>query len=274
MSRSSKSPSKFTCFLGLCLALNFLSSALIAAETVPLPRIIVSEDAGKAVFRNSGSGEVFQAIGSSYLPRMHKTFSPGSYDPEHAEAALEKMAEGGFTTVRIWAYHGHFRHRRDGSFAMEGPDFRNQRTPELSQPYVDNLVDFILRANRNKIYVHLVIDREPDTPFYRGMVNSGYPDVEGFHHREYLTSGSIEAKEIYIAELIKNFKARDSNLLTTLFAYEIRNEVHASTAHAPFNRTEGMVETAAGRYNMGDPASRLACFGITFAYFCPVPPKH
>jgi len=221
-----------------------------------------------AVFRDSASQEVFRPVGSNYVPGLvHKTFSPGFYDPEQAGAALAKMAEGGFTTVRTWAYHGHINNRQQGFYAMEGPDYHNQDTPELWQPYVDNLVDFIARACHNGIYVHLVIDREPDTPFYRDQVNSGYPDVEGFHHREYMTSGSIEAKEIYVAELIANIKSRNPDLLSTIFAYEIRNEIRADTRFAPFNRTEGHVNTVAGTYDMGSPESRLACFEENLTLF-------
>lgn len=227
-----------------------------------LPRIVVCNEDGVAVLRDSSSNEIFRPIGSNYVPGLvHRTFSPGFYDQAAAEVALAKMAKGGFTTVRTWAYHGHWQNRADGFYAMEGPQsFRLQDSPELWQPYVDNLVDFIARANNHGIYVHLVIDREPDKPFYRDRVNGGYPDIEGFVHREYLTSGSIEAKEIYIAELIDNIRSRNPDLLSTILVYEIRNEIHANTNVAPFNRTEGDVTTAAGIYDTGNPESRLACF--------------
>ncbi len=250
------------------ISFNFVANVkLPAADFAALPRIKIGEHQGRPAFINSSTGEVFQPMGSSYLPEKHKTFSPGVYVSDDAESALEKMAEGGFTVVRIWSYHGHWENRKEGLFAMEGPDYRNQNTPELWQPYVDNIVDFITRASRRGIYVHLVIDREPDTPFYRDRVNTGYPDVEGFIHREYLTEGSLEAKEIYIAELIKNFRQRNPELLSTIFAYEIRNEIHADTAQAPFNKTEGVVETAAGHYDMGSPSSRQACFNENVLLF-------
>lgn len=247
----------------VCLPLigSFVVASLKALPiTRELPRIEVRSDKGEARFHLACSGEIFHPMGSSYLPELHRSFSPGVYDSAAADAALAQMAEGGLTVVRIWAYHGHWENRRDGIYALEGPQpFRTERSPELWQPYLDNLCDFIARANHYGIYVHLVIDREPDKNFYREMVNRGYPDVEGFHHREYMTTGSIEAKEIYIRELIGEIRGRNPHLLSTIFAYEIRNELHANTSQDPFKRVSGRVKTAAGIYDMGCPEERLAC---------------
>ena len=248
----------------LLFALSFLITARIAAADRAegtyrlLPRIGVDASGRMPVFRNSETGALFRPVGSSYLPEFHNTLSPGVYDRQAAERAIAKMVSGGFTVLRIWAYHGHFKHREKEIYGMEGRDHA-ANTPGLSQAYMDNLCNFIGLANTYGLYVHLVIDREPDKTFYRSMVAEGYPDVEGFHHREYMTSGSIKAKEIYIRELIDNIRRRSPELLSTIFAYEIRNEIHSNTRHAPFNRTSGSVKTASGVYDMGDPHARLAC---------------
>lgn len=250
----------------LSLILNLLAisiplghSALAIQDHQPLRRIIIGESQGATQFQISGTGEPFTPMGSSYLPEFHKSLAPGVYDPDAAREAMETMVDGGFNIIRIWSYHGHWEFRKEEVYTMEGPDWRRTNTPELWQPYIDNLCHFIGLANQHGLYVHLVIDREPDTTFYRSMVAEGYPDVEGFYNREYMTTGSIEAKEIYIKELIENIRERSPALLSTIFAYEIRNEIHANTAFAPFNRTSGEVKTAAGVYDMGDAASRLAC---------------
>jgi len=242
------------CFIGTATRLE---AAVVDAR--PLPRIMVGKSNDLPQFQVSGTGAPFRPMGSSYLPEFHQSLAPGIYDPDAAKAAMEKMVSGGFNVIRTWAYHGHFALRKDQIFTMEGPDGAEANTPELWQPYIDNLCHFIGLANQHGLYVHLVIDREPDTLFYRSMVAEGFPDVEGFHHREFMTTGSIKAKEIYIRELIENIRRRSPALLSTIFAYEIRNEIHANTRYAPFNKTSGKVETAAGIYDMGDPASRLAC---------------
>ncbi len=88
----------------------------------------------------------------------------------------------------------------------------------------------------------------------------GFPDVEGIIHREYMVEGSIQAKEIYVGEIIRSIRDRDPGLLSTIFTYEIRNEIHANTTQKPFSLTSGIVTTAIGDYDMGIPAERQAAY--------------
>lgn len=243
-----------------------VSAGTDTTPVTPMPRIGVREAQPHAQFYDKTSGKEFFPIGSNYirlddvLHVYHVNFVEQIYDPNAVEVALAQMAAGGFTVVRVWVYHGHWQLRAMNPplLSVGGPYATN--TPELHQPYIRNLIDFLRRANRNGIYVHLVIDREPENEFYRGNLSNGWPDVEGIRHREFMVPASLDAKEIYINQLIGNISSRDPGLLSTVFAYEIRNEVHINDTELPFSQTSGVVQTAAGAYDMGIPASRQAAF--------------
>lgn len=232
-------------------------------KLVPLPRIAVRSGDPYAEFYNTVTGKKFQPIGSSYVRLyvkkdgtvFHCNFAEGQYDAKRAEKALKKMAESGYNVVRVWLYHGHFGLRP--ILSVEGP--YETDTPELYEPYMKNLLDFIERATRHRVYIQLAIDRTPQNRYYTSMVNEGYPQVEGSINREYMVPDAIVAKEIYIDHIMQALKEHNPALLTTIFAYEIRNEIHTRADQAPFNATLGVVKTAAGEYDMSDPQSRQAC---------------
>ena len=237
-----------------------------ADPITPLPRIGVRAAEPFAQFYNTETGREFRPIGSSYVrlyevgsDRFHSTFAVGQYDAAMAEAALQKMADSGYTVVRVWCYHGHptLQNQNPPVYSIEGPYATN--VPDLYQPYLDNLFDFLERATRHGIYVQLAIDRAPRNNYYDSMVNAGYPEVTGFIHREYMVSGAITAKEIYISQLLQSIIDHNPALLSTIFAYEIRNEIHSRTDEEPFSEARLWAETAAGIYNMESPADRQAC---------------
>ena len=230
-----------------------------------LPRIGTRQAIPYAEFFNTDTGEKFMPIGSSYVnlhwigeTGFHANFIPGLYDSQAADAALEKMAAGGYTVVRVWSYRGHSILRNAGFYSTEGDG--TGTTSELYQPYIDNLIDFLERATNHKIYVQLAIDTVPDNTYYNSLYNQGFPEIEGTINREYLTSGAIAAKETYIAELLDCIVDYNPDLLSTIFGYEIRNEVNSRTDAGPFNRTSGWILTANGEfYDMGSAVSRQAC---------------
>lgn len=230
---------------------------------IPLPRIGTREGTPYAEFYNTHTGEVFKPIGSNYVKVVvdnlgnvnHSAFAVGLYNPESAEEALKKMEECGFNLVRVFCFRGQYALRP--ILSVEGPYETN--TPELYQPYLDNLFDFLERATRHRIYVQITIDQTPQNTYYNNLVASGYPQIETTMHREYMVPNAIIAKEIYIDKLIQGIIKHNPGLLTTIFAYEIRNEIHSETSLKPFSLTTGLVTTASGEYDMGNAVSRQAC---------------
>ena len=165
--------------VGAVLLLCVLTT--VCHAVTPLARIKTRPGSPYAEFYNSQTGEVFKPIGSSYVKLYitpsgaptHSNFIPGLYDANDAEEALSIMQQSGYTVVRVWCYHGNstMRGLNPPFYSIEGPYSTN--TPDLYQPYVDNLLDFIERANRHGIYVQLVIDRTPDNTYYQTKVNTG-----------------------------------------------------------------------------------------------------
>lgn len=239
------------------------SEDIVSYELAPLHRIGIRKTNDKAEFYDTVTDETFHPIGSSYIKLYvkdngnvyHANFAEGQYDANAAEAALNEMRRCGYNIVRLWLYHGS--PSLQPIMSVEGPESTN--VPDLYKPYMDNFLDFLERATGNKVYVYLAIDRVPQNQYYLSMYLNGYDDIGGIINREYMVPDAISAKEIYIDKIMEAIKEHNPDLLNTIFAFEIRNELHSTTADGPFDKTEGIVETAAGSYDMADHDSRQAC---------------
>jgi len=143
-------------------------------------------------------------------------------------------------------------------YSVEGP--YSTSTAELYQPYLNNLLDFLTRANKHGIYVQIVTDATPTNTYYSSLVSSGYSYVTGSINREYLVSSAITAKKTYLGRLVQAIITYDPNLLSTVFSYELKNELHSTTAYGPFNLTSGWYTMGNGNeYDMSSATSRQAC---------------
>jgi hypothetical protein len=241
----------------------------------PLPRIKARTASPYAEFYNVQTGESFSPIGANYVPLYwiggtgngtggtggtcyHSAFIPGLYDSAAAENALTIMQQSGYNLVRVFIYQGDGTLRNLGLYCIEGPSSTN--VPALYQPYLDNLLDFLTRANSHGIYVQIVTDRTPTNAYYSNQVNAGYSCVTGSTNREYLVSGAVTAKKTYLGTLVQAIIDHDPNLLSTVFGYELKNELNSTTDSKPFSYTSGWYTMGNGiDYNMGDAASRQAC---------------
>jgi hypothetical protein len=237
-----------------------------AAEIKPLPRIKVRPASPFAQFYNSENGREFNPEGCSYVHctwidgvGFPTTFAPGKYDPQDAENALSKMQQSGYTFVRVFCYKGHYMlvGLNPPVYCVGGPDSTN--VPELSAPYMANVIDFLTRANQHNIYVSIHIGGWPWNKYYRNMADSGFSYITG-SNREWLAGGAINAKKIYIGQFIGYIKNYNPKLLSTILAFDMHNEVWCTTADKPFSQTSGWVLTANGEeYDMSSPTSRQAC---------------
>jgi len=237
----------------------------VCNAVTPLPRIKTRSASPYAEFYNTKTGKTFNPIGNSYVQLwggyFHCNFIASLYDANAAESALTMMQQSGYTLVRIWCYYGNstLRGQNPPLYSIEGPYETNG--PELYRPYLNNLLDFLTRANNHGIYVQLAIDRTPDNTYYNNLVNTGYWDyVTGQANREYMVAEAIRAKQIYISQLIQAMIDYDPNLLSTIFSYELRNEIVSRADEKPFNQLSGWVFTGNGvEYDMNSPTSRQAC---------------
>ncbi|MFA6243619.1 MAG: thrombospondin type 3 repeat-containing protein [Candidatus Hydrogenedentales bacterium] len=238
----------------------------------PLPRIKARPGLSHAEFYNEETGERFIPEGNNYIVLdsfnfYHANFDVGIYNPTLAEAALSQMENWGYSVVRAWIdYRGELS-PGSGIFGVAGPLERNQA--ELYPPYMANLIDFLKRANAHHIYVVLTTHFLPLNVYYFAIVGS-YPDdpsidIENDH---WLETGYVECRKAYMHELVKEIADVESGtLLSTVFSWEVQNELALFGDRKPFSLNSGTITTADGNtYDMASPASRQSCEDNGFLY--------
>jgi len=128
--------------------------------SIALPRIAAQSNQPDPIFYNTQTSQGFTPLGANYIPldwiggnAYHITFNTGFYDPNKAETALTQMQHDGYNVVRVFVDQGDSVHQALGQYGMAGPV--ETSTPDLYQPCLDNLIDFLRRARNNNIYVIL-----------------------------------------------------------------------------------------------------------------------
>lgn len=235
-----------------------------AAETAaplkgakPLPRIGVRATGRGAEFcvRSTGARFIPKGFNHTVLGKWHATFNTDLYDRERMETALSQMQTMGANTVRVWIWGHQDEHGYTGAETSLG----------LNPEYMENVMDFLRRAAAHDIYVIAVMDETPHNAKYTPIVAQGdaalpLPAVTGYN-RQYMTPGLIAAKCAAVQDFIRYIQKRDPNLLSTVIAWSMANEVFVNATDGPFAKTEGQAEGMSGKaYDMADKASRQACY--------------
>lgn len=229
-------------------------------------RIAVQRSDAGAYFYNAETGVPFVPCGANYIRLrgdVHSSFEaetaagPADYDPYDAEAALKLMANNGMNTVRVFLFGG------------------TPETPGIAgslygigpyAPYLDNVADFIERANRNGIYVLLTFGCElPETYYYRNRL----ADLPVSRNTMYLTQEGIDAYTAVVCDTLNDLKKIDPNLLAGLLGVQLQNEVALYTNEWPFDdahRSETVTGADGLAYDMSVDADRqaLADNGLRF----------
>ena len=216
-------------------------------------RIGIREVDGKAEFYDRMTGERFIPRGYNYIqvapmsatnPGLwHATLNPGFYDPELASESLSSIHAAGYNVVRIFI-----------DCCREG---NNAGDPKggLSQPYLDNVIDFLHKAEDAGVFVLMVMDLSPAQGGYDDMWAHCCSMFDGENLR-YLTSGGNSAERRFNFAFIKALYARDAPI-DMIFGYDLNNEVHISMDKPPLSLKAGKVATANGEsYDMGLPEDK------------------
>jgi hypothetical protein len=205
---------------------------------------------GSGEFYDRRSGQRFVPRGMNYvrLSGGHSTFNVGSYQPRRAETALARMQALGYNTVRVFV-------------AGECPagcvgDGRGG----ISRRYVRNLVDFLRRAERHRIFVLLTTGFLPQS--YATRIHDA-PLVDSVNLIILAPSG-IAAYQAFWADVVRELR-RQQAPLATILGYDVFNELSFSVDEAPFSLTSGSLRAPNGRsYDLADAAAkeRLMSDGI------------
>lgn len=180
------------------------------------------------------------------------TFLPGFYDPDAATAALGRMRQSRYNTVRLYLN------------AATAPLDSVPPGERLSPGYMANAADFIARARQSALRVILVFGylprayddiveapcaRIPPDPDYETMQIDlggqtfdicGLKGVGGLNAL-YMHRGIIEATGRFIVDSLDAIAAIDPTLLDSILGVDVSNEPFVWPGEAPFSLSEGSI---------------------------------
>ncbi len=204
-------------------------------DVEPLPRIATQD--GRFVIAESG--EPFIPRGFHYVRirnnGIHYVHTPGFYQPLAIEEMFADLSEHGFNVVRTFLGF-------EGVFDETG----------ISEPFLDNLEDYLRRARRHGVYVILerryVLAVGPYGEALSGW-ESGITEgiVPGPNNMRYMSAAYYEAMRRFWGDLVQAIKDRDPGLLSTVLAYELENESEFRVNESPIADTEGIFYAPDGK---------------------------
>ncbi|MEN8254447.1 MAG: hypothetical protein ABFR33_03150 [Verrucomicrobiota bacterium] len=250
-----------------CMALSLSIASVADAVVKPLPRISPKSFDPVARFVDE-SGKVFSPVGVNYVrldwidqTPYHTTMNAALYDPVRTDRDFGEIAASGYTVIRVFLDHGDPAHQSRNQYGLAGPYLTS--TEDLYPPALDAFIDLLRLANRHGL--HVIVDAEyvPTNEYYTNMSVDYTDESIGRYNWMYLSTPYIRAKALFFTKLVEAVKHAepDGALLSTVFAWELQNEIAIHGNHAPFNRSSGTVKTADGKtYDMGDKEQRQLCW--------------
>lgn len=235
-------------FSGVLTLTNFYTSKARANEVSHRIGTRMNQD-GYGEFYDKVTNESFIPRGNNYIrldavDGYHNLFNPGNYDVSRVEAALNKMQQNGYNTVRVFL-----------DWRAIGGDLAS---PGVNPIYMNNLVDFLSRARFHNL--HVIITREWVPSNYFSIVRSMPPTTgaeEGGVNTMMLSNRWIIAYKTYLSDTIAYIKNNHPELLPTVFVWDLWNEGIFVSNIEPFSLTTGSFNAVeGGTYNLADSSSR------------------
>lgn len=243
------------------------NTALPTSTPMPAPehRIGIRIVDGAGEFFDRHSGERFVPRGNNYVhlapmsvlssALWHSTLSPGFYDPEVTETMLRQMHVDGYNTVRV--------------FLDCCREENNIGDPQggLSKEYLDVVLDFLSRAKANEIYVLLDLSLTPADGGYNDALWPACNDSFQGDNCRYMTPGGLEAKRLFVQDVIQALIARGAPLDYVL-AYGLENEMFFDAHSPPLTLSTGLVRAANGEtYNLASPEDKQRIMDDAVVFF-------
>jgi hypothetical protein len=233
------------------------------------PAIAVRQQNGHGEFYTTRDGALFVPRGHDYLhfnPTMTRlmdgnvgygrsTLNSTLYDPVRTEQAMVGMESQGYNVVRIFLD------------ILQKGDIGNESGTGLSQKYIANLVDFMMRAKAHNIYVLPIFSELPWAGGYRDFITGDLQTNFGTYNIQILTTPGVKACQQFWTDLIDGLVAAHAPM-DALLAYELMGEFYIDNSMPPMDKTSGTVQTANGStYDLSDPVSRVALQNDNMVYF-------
>ena len=221
-----------------------------------------------ARFINTQTDEVFSPVGVNYVRLdwidqipYHTTINAALYDPIRTDRDFKEIAASGYNIIRVFLDHGDPVHQAMKQYGMAGPILHN--TEDLYPPALDAFIDLLRLANKHGLYVIVDAEYVPTNKYYTNMSVDYTDETIGRYNWMYLGEKYIRAKALYFKKLVEAVKAAEPNgaLLSTVFSWELQNEIAIHGNLAPFNQSSGTVSTPDGMtHDMADKEQRQRCW--------------
>lgn len=235
-----------------------------AQTTTALPRVNVS---GASMVIGS---KVFVPRGVNYL-RMEGsepvTLDVGKYDPVKAEDMFTSLRVDGYNHNRVFIRHGNW-----VDAGISGP---LMSTTPFNSAYLDNVVDYIKRGARNKIYTSVVLQDIPTNCYFYTLIQGGtrcatdytVPNVFGTN-AFFMDPGYVAAKAKYMELFAAEMVTRLGSDITAILNYSAANEANFDASQAPFTNWDASTYSLNGKtYRMDVAADRQEAADAAFVNY-------
>jgi hypothetical protein len=226
----------------------FLASGSIPAQgsklTAPNHPIGVRMVKNNAELYDRSTNKRFMVRGTNYIRLAdlkkfegnmllyHSTFNTGRYEATRMLRDMQKMVKSGYNVVRVFLNAA-----TEGGIRSKGDS--------LSDDYIKNLSDFLIKAKENKLYVILTLDWIP-VPVPLSPPPSAWCSDYQCSSVHILTEDGIRANQNFFTRLVRNLLAHKAPT-DMILAYELRNELTFDSELPPLSLTSGSVTTANGK---------------------------
>jgi hypothetical protein len=129
---------------------------------------------------------------------------------------------------------------------------------------VANVIDFLRRARQHGVRVVPILEALPLNDTYRIPT----AEAEGMN-AIYLTAAGVAAKMSYATSMVSAVAAAEGgSLLSTVFGWELENEVYVQSDKLPLSRTSGTITTGDGLvYDLTIAADRQQCVDANIVHW-------
>jgi len=231
-------------------------AAVVENGAPPEHRIGVRVVDGEGEFYDRVTDETFIVRGVNYVflerPNgdwVNEPFDTFGYDPDLTRADFRRIADAGFTTVRMF-----FDHCSGPPGCITSPD----RTG-VDPAYLDNVADVIDAAAETGLFLLLTSNDIPDHGGYGEAANrQAGEQFAGYRNAHYLTAAGHEAAAAYWSDFMTGLVDRGARL-DHVFGWSLLNEQWLFGHQVPLSLSAGLVTAADGvTYDMADPEQKAA----------------
>ncbi len=184
----------------------------------------------------------------------HATFAPGFYNRETAGQALVDMHSAGYNTVRVFV-------ETTTTTSISGTSVG------LSDPYIDNVADFIGLAAASDMYVIFVTDWISDSDPYNQIIARECCETFDSSNAVHLSASGVEASGRFYRDFVSELIERDARL-DHVFSFNVSNELAFDSNEPPLVWTAGTVTLGTGQsYDMSKPEDKNRIIDDGLVYY-------